>query len=89
MVVAAVLLLLFVLPAEYGWDPTGIGGRLGLTGLAAPEETALQPQGTGLASQDPIRMEMSISLTLPLPLRSPLRFDPTKPNCPMSNPVSR
>ena len=35
-VVAAVLLTLFVLPAEYGIDPTGVGKALGLTELAAP-----------------------------------------------------
>ena len=30
---AAVLLILFVLPAEYGLDPTGLGSRLGLAAL--------------------------------------------------------
>ncbi len=34
LVVAAVVLTLFVLPAEYGIDPTGIGRQLGLTGMA-------------------------------------------------------
>jgi hypothetical protein len=37
--VAAVLLLLFVLPAEYGIDATGVGRALGLTELAAPTRT--------------------------------------------------
>jgi hypothetical protein len=32
---AAVILFTLVLPAEYGIDPTGIGGRLGLTSLSA------------------------------------------------------
>ena len=36
VLVAAVLLVLFVLPAEYGIDPTGVGKALGLTELAAP-----------------------------------------------------
>jgi hypothetical protein len=31
---ACVLLVLFVLPAEYGIDPTGIGGKIGLTQMA-------------------------------------------------------
>lgn len=37
-IVAAVLLVVAILPAEYGIDPTGIGKRLGLTALhnAAP-----------------------------------------------------
>ncbi len=34
--VAAVLLFTVVLPAERGWDPTGIGGMLGLTAMNAP-----------------------------------------------------
>ena len=33
-ILAAIALLLFVLPAEYGKDPTGIGTALGLTRLA-------------------------------------------------------
>lgn len=33
----AAILLLFVLPAEYGIDPTGIGGAIGLTRMADPE----------------------------------------------------
>jgi hypothetical protein len=37
-VVAALVLILFVLPAEYGVDPTGIGARLGLTAMNAPQE---------------------------------------------------
>jgi len=38
--VAAVVLVLFVLPAEAGIDPTGVGGALGLTGNASGEEAA-------------------------------------------------
>lgn len=34
LIAAAVALLLFVLPAEYGIDPTGVGAKLGLTSLA-------------------------------------------------------
>lgn len=33
---AAMLLVLVVLPAEYGIDPTGIGGAMGLTAISAP-----------------------------------------------------
>ena len=43
LLAAAILLLLFVLPAEYGIDPTRLGGKLGLTALkhqeAAPSQT--------------------------------------------------
>lgn len=38
LVIAAVVLVVFVLPAEYGIDPLGTGQRLGLTGLAAVED---------------------------------------------------
>ncbi len=38
LAVAAVLLLLAVLPAEYGFDPTGLGKRMGLTALHKPDD---------------------------------------------------
>ena len=40
MVVAALLLVAFVLPAEYGIDPLGTGTRLGLTAIASPPAAA-------------------------------------------------
>lgn len=41
-VVAAVILVTIVLPVEYNIDPTGIGGRLGLTAMAtAKTKTAM------------------------------------------------
>ena len=44
IVVAALLLVTLVLPAEYGIDPTGIGHRLGLDALTAePEAVEAQP----------------------------------------------
>jgi len=36
---AAVILVLFVLPAEYNVDPTGLGSRMGLTELTKPAVT--------------------------------------------------
>ena len=44
VVVAALVLMLFVLPAEYGVDPTGIGTRIGLTAMSQPEEEVAQPE---------------------------------------------
>lgn len=44
--VAVVLLLVAILPAEYGLDPTGIGGRLGLFRPRAPETTLAVPEST-------------------------------------------
>lgn len=37
LIVAGVILITIVLPAEYGIDPTGIGSRLGLTALNASQ----------------------------------------------------
>jgi len=39
VVVAAVILVIAVLPAGYGIDPTGLGKAMGLTGLHAPQKT--------------------------------------------------
>lgn len=36
---AAIALVLFVLPAEYGIDPTGVGRALGLTAISGPSRT--------------------------------------------------
>lgn len=59
LVVAAILLITAVLPAEYGFDPTGAGRVIGLTQLAEPQAptpvvASAQPQSaasgqTGLA----------------------------------------
>lgn len=38
LIAAVVATILFVMPAEYGVDPTGIGGRLGLTALAETDD---------------------------------------------------
>ena len=38
----AVILVLFILPAEYGIDPTGVGGAIGLTRMAGGED-AVEP----------------------------------------------
>jgi hypothetical protein len=45
LAVAAVGLVVFVLPAEYGIDPTGAGAALGLTQLAGPEENIYLKRG--------------------------------------------
>ncbi len=43
VVVAAIILIALVLPAEYDIDPLGTGSLLGLTGLAQAPESALEP----------------------------------------------
>ena len=57
MVVAALLLVLAVLPAEYGYDPTGAGELLGLTGLAEQEPSAVAVQKSPLAA-DAVTFEL-------------------------------
>lgn len=42
LIVAAALLVTFVLPAEYGVDPTGLGRRLGLAAIASPPVTVVE-----------------------------------------------
>lgn len=63
LVVAGVILVTVVLPAEYGIDPVGIGRRLGLTDIAAPpfdpvemtrsEGAALKPTANGPIGEYP------------------------------------
>ncbi|WP_084419673.1 hypothetical protein [Henriciella litoralis] len=48
--VALILLVFWVLPAEFGVDPTGFGRATGLTGLAGEESGALETTQTPPAS---------------------------------------
>ncbi len=47
LVAAAVVTVLFVLPAEFGVDPTGIGAKLGLLDLAETAESVQSSASTG------------------------------------------
>jgi len=47
MALAALLLITVVMPAEYGIDPTGIGGHLGLNVLGANSEAPSSPPPPG------------------------------------------
>jgi hypothetical protein len=40
LVVATLILVFVVLPAEYGFDPTGVGARIGLTAMSDAEAAA-------------------------------------------------
>lgn len=50
--IAALVLVLFVLPAEYGIDPTGVGALVGLTKLDGAE-TSADPSGEAPAATAP------------------------------------
>lgn len=54
---AGAVLTFVVLPAEFGIDPTGIGTRLGINGMAVPEETEAQavPDEAGTRTAAPTR----------------------------------
>ena len=54
---ALLVVVLAVLPAEYGYDPTGVGESLGLTGLATPPLAAMIVQESELAS-DAVAFEL-------------------------------
>lgn len=47
LVVAALILITTVLPAEHGIDPTGIGKLLGLTALSNQNEVVTKSKGSG------------------------------------------
>jgi hypothetical protein len=54
LIVAAVIAIavFFVLPAEYGYDPTGVGEELGLTEIADPAGEELERGQARMAMQD-------------------------------------
>lgn len=59
-VMAVIVLVTAILPAEYNIDPTGIGHKLGLTVLAQSKE-AVSAENTALKSQD----EHQVTVTVP------------------------
>lgn len=66
---AAVALVLVILPAEYGIDPTGIGSRLGLTQISQPAQ-AITLTDT-LAGNENIDKVQAPDVGDPLPLPNP------------------
>ncbi len=62
IVIATVIFVSLVLPAEYNIDPTGIGNSLGLTVLANPQEQAL---GIPDLSDDPGYREDQTMVLIP------------------------
>ena len=51
VVVAALLLVTCVLPAEYGVDPTGVGGLLGLTQMGEVKMALAEEAANNAAAQ--------------------------------------
>lgn len=75
---AAVILVLFVLPAEYNIDPTGLGSRMGLTELSKP---AAAPSTATLSVTTP-------SVTTSAPTAPPVVSAPTTPSAAAAVPVT-
>ena len=73
IVAAAVILTTIVLPSEYGIDPTGIGGALGLTQLNA--ETVQTIEITDIIGGNAVLREVEIpAFGEPTPLPNPAVF---------------
>jgi hypothetical protein len=70
IVVAAVLLVVAVLPAEYGIDPTGIGRALGLTELNAAPTRTFEVKDV-LAGNEGVREVEVPDFNEPVPLPNP------------------
>lgn len=70
LAVAAVVLVVAVLPAEYGIDPTGIGRALGLTELNAPASRTIEVRDV-LGGNERVREVEIPAFNEPVPLPNP------------------
>ena len=68
---AAVILILAVLPAEYGIDPTGIGKSMGLTALSVQAEESAKPMVISCKEQ---MAQWNDSVTIIVPANSGLEY---------------
>lgn len=69
--VAGLILVTTILPAEFGIDPTGIGGRLGLDALASTAPTGPSPD----ASPTPTQAPALTPAAAPEPAAAPVELD--------------
>ena len=70
LVVAVVVLVVAVLPAEYGIDPTGIGRALGVTELNAPASRTIEVRDV-LGGNERVREVAIPAFNEPVPLPNP------------------
>ena len=70
LVIAALVLVVAVLPAEYGIDPTGIGKALGLTELNAPASRTIEVRDV-LGGNERVREVEVPAFNEPVPLPNP------------------
>lgn len=71
IVVAAVALVVFVLPAEYGIDPTGLGDALGLTQINSPGPTRSFEIADVLGGNESVKEVEIPDFGEPVPLPNP------------------
>lgn len=67
-IVAIAVLTLFILPAEYGVDPTGFGEAIGINAIAAPGDGGANVHGI---EDEPFRSD---SVDIAIPARSGLEY---------------
>lgn len=77
IIIAAIVLVLVILPAEYNIDPTGIGKALGLTSLAEAAESPSVEAVTGV--EDVVQVAQSVpertdSVTIEIPANRGLEY---------------
>jgi hypothetical protein len=70
LVVAAIVLVVAVLPAEYGIDPTGIGRALGLDELKAPASRTIEVRDV-IGGNERVREVEIPAFNEPVPLPNP------------------
>jgi hypothetical protein len=70
LVIAALVLVVAVLPAEYGIDPTGIGKALGLTELNAPASRTIEVRDV-IGGNERVREVEIPAFNEPVPLPNP------------------
>ena len=70
LVVAAIVLVVAVLPAEYGIDPTGLGRTLGLLELNAPPSRTIEVKDV-LGGNETVREVEIPAFNEPVPLPNP------------------
>jgi len=68
--IAAVVLVVAVLPAEYGIDPTGVGEALGLTELKAPASRTIEVKDV-IGGNERVREVEIPGFNEPVPLPNP------------------
>jgi hypothetical protein len=83
---AAVILVAFVLPAEYGIDPTGVGKALGLSAIHAPART-LQVKDVIGGNEKYREVTLPVDPREPVPLPNPA-VSQIKPGAPRTESLS-